>query len=288
MKKLFFVFFFVVLLLQSCDDGDIIVTTFDFEDANLQLCGESGNYVFFKINTEVQESISIQLPIEIEDFAVEDMVSFQINNSTNTVDYRRFNDVITSAYFCNNIPPTSPETILEYTSTSGEAIVTTNIELNDTDSVATEDEFNGDTDNDGIPNFYDFDDDGDNVPTAVEVGIDPDNPIDTDMDGIPDYLDADDDNDGVLTRNEDADGDLDPANNSTDPSVGPDYLNPAVTITTSISEYREHTYSLASTLSLFIADLVLTGEGEQITQESLDLGEITDIVRATITVTPVF
>lgn len=288
MRRVLFAIISCIIILQSCDDGDIIVTSFDFEDTNLQVCGESGAYVFFKINTDAQESISVQLPIAVEDFIVEDMMSFQINSSTNTVDYRRFNDAITSAYFCNNIPPTTPETISEYSSTSGEALVTTNLELDDNDTIPTEDEFDGDTDDDGVPDYYDFDDDGDNVPTAIEVGLDPENPIDTDGDGKPDYLDPDDDNDGVLTRNEDANADLDPTNDVTDPSVGPDYLNGAVMVNTTVSEYREHAYSLASTLSLFISDLVLTGEGEQITQESLDLGEISDIVTTTILVTPEF
>ncbi|MFC7357365.1 hypothetical protein ACFQO1_06685 [Jejudonia soesokkakensis] len=288
MRRLFFSIISLTIFLQSCDDGDLIVTSFDFEDANLQFCGESSAYVFFKINTGAQESISVQLPIATEDFIVEGMMSFQINNTTNTVDYRRFNDAITASYFCNNIPPTSPETISEYLSTSGEAIVSIEVELDDNDTVAFEDEFEGDTDEDGIPDFYDFDDDGDNVPTAVEVGIDPENPLDTDMDGTPNYLDIDDDNDGVLTINEDSNSDLDPTNDITDPTVGPDYLNDAVTVTTTVSEYREHIYSLASTLSLFISDLVLTGEGEQITQESLDLGEISNIVTTPIPVTPEF
>ena len=48
-----------VALFYSCDDGDIIVTSFDFGDQSLQLCGDPGDYVFFKINNDAQESISL-------------------------------------------------------------------------------------------------------------------------------------------------------------------------------------------------------------------------------------
>ena len=39
----------IPLLFQGCNDGDIIVTNFDFEDAQLQQCGDTSNVVFFKI-----------------------------------------------------------------------------------------------------------------------------------------------------------------------------------------------------------------------------------------------
>ena len=42
-------------LCVRCDDGDIIVTSFDFDNQNLQACGGPGDYVFFKTNTNTQE-----------------------------------------------------------------------------------------------------------------------------------------------------------------------------------------------------------------------------------------
>ncbi|NND89099.1 MAG: hypothetical protein HKM28_07635, partial [Flavobacteriaceae bacterium] len=50
-----------LLFLCSCDDGDVIVTTFDFEEATLQTCGGTGSYVFFKINPESAESLSLSI-----------------------------------------------------------------------------------------------------------------------------------------------------------------------------------------------------------------------------------
>ena len=79
----------------------------------------------------------------------------------------------------------------------------------------------GDTDGDGIRNYLDSDDDGDGIPTKLDnTGLDPaDTDVtddDTDGDGIPNYLDNDDDGDGVLSKDEDFDGDGNPANDDTD------------------------------------------------------------------------
>jgi hypothetical protein len=42
----------VLLFLFSCDDGDIIVTTFDFGDVNLQSCQTNNGVVFLALMTE--------------------------------------------------------------------------------------------------------------------------------------------------------------------------------------------------------------------------------------------
>ena len=141
---------------------------------------------------------------------------------------------------------------------------------------------------DGLLNYYDFDDDGDNVPTGLEIGPDPDNPMDTDGDGIPDYLDEDDDGDGVLTRNEATVDDIDPTNHITDDTVGADYLNPAIAVETIIEVYMEHEYDFASSAALFVNNAVFTNGEEQLTQESLDLGTIANIASGTIITTPDF
>ena len=56
------------ILFQGCNDGDFIVTNFDFEDAQLQQCGDATNVVFFKINPQVNESISLHIPTTQELF----------------------------------------------------------------------------------------------------------------------------------------------------------------------------------------------------------------------------
>ena len=150
-----------------------------------------------------------------------------------------------------------------------------------------------DTDNDNLLNYFDEDDDGDNVITIIELGLDyingdADNPRDTDEDGIYDYLDNDDDNDGVLTRYEDANGDLDPTNDETQEGSGPDYLNALISNTNTIDQYRLHSYSFISDISLVLLDLVLINNEEEIIQEILNMGSQNNVINTTVTGTPEF
>ena len=212
------------------------------------------------------------------------------------MNYRTYDGDIDKTYFCNSIPPVSPRVTVDYLATSGTALLKKTFVYDDNDNVPAEDEKPGDTDGDGIPDLYDVDDDGDNVPTSRELDVenldgdnDPlTNPKDTDNDGIADYLDDDDDGDGVLTRNEDKDMDLDPTNDVTDPSVGPDYLNPAVANTYLITMYREHKYTIAKSIQITLKNLVLVKGDEEITQETLNMGSIENAVNTTVTTTPAF
>jgi len=280
-----------IALLSACDDGDVIVTSFDFEEASLQACGGPGDYVFFKINTESAESLSLNIATSDTLFLTEGIETFALTETTHTVNYRRFDGDVTADYFCNVIPPVGPNAAENFVSTGGMATITTTVTLDDDDGVALEDEFNGDTDLDGIPDIYDADDDGDNVLTVVELGdTDPNTePRDTDLDGIPDYLDPDDDGDGVLTINEESlNPDLDPTNDITDTTVGADFLNAAVTAEVMTTAYRSSSYDFVSTGIIFLTDLVLVSESEQITQESLSMGSLPAVLSGTITTTPEF
>ena len=165
--------------------------------------------------------------------------------------------------------------------------------LDDEDELDEDPTSDLDSDNDTLLNYYDDDDDGDNVPTIIELGTDyisgiSESPTDTDGDGIFDYLDNDDDDDGVLTRYEDLNKDLDPTNDITDGTVGPDYLNPNISTETVIDLFKDHKYNLYSSISLSLSDLVLISGEEQITQQSMDLGTIDGVENMDIVVTPNF
>ncbi|GAB5399610.1 MAG: hypothetical protein Aureis2KO_11950 [Aureisphaera sp.] len=283
----------LALFSWSCNDGDIIVTSFDFDDSSLENCGEAGGYVFFKINTGSTETISLRLGTSDQLFTEQGTRNFTLDASTNVMNYRIFNGTVTNSYFCNEIPPSDPEISIEYFGNSGNAALTTVVGLDDNDSIPFEDsedplkEGTGDLDGDGIPNFYDEDDDGDNVLTVDEIGGDPDNPQDTDGDGIADYLDADDDDDGVLTRYE-ANGTLDPSSYSTDTTGTPNFLNALIAKSVAIDEFREHSYNFSSDITLIVQNLVLVNGDEQITFETLDMGNMDEILTGTITLTPNF
>jgi hypothetical protein len=292
MKRIF-AFLIVPFLLQSCDDGDIIVTTFNFSDAELQTCGDVGNYVFYKVNPEAQESLSLKLGTTDSIYKLEETKTYTLNGTSNFVNYRTYDGPLGNDYFCSSVPPTSPGVTVNYLASSGQAVLTKTFIYDDNDGVPFEFEQEGDTDGDGIPDVYDLDDDGDNVPTSRELNtedLDDDdpftNPKDTDGDGTPDFLDADDDGDGVITRYEDEDQDLDPTNDVTDVSVGPDYLNPAVANTTVVDQYRLHKYTIAKSIQITLKNAVLVNGEDEITQETLDMGTIENVVTTTVETTP--
>jgi hypothetical protein len=299
MKKLLPFLCFITLL--SCNDGDIIVTSFDFNDASLQACSGTGGYLFFKINEGNTESLSLRLAITEDLFKTNNSLVRVLDGNSNFANYRVYDGAVDSDYFCNEVPPTLPLVSIEYIANSGTATLTTIAVFDDADglplidSADEEMEGTGDFDKDLIPNYYDFDDDGDNVPTAAELDIENEdgdndpltNPLDTDGDGMPDYLDEDDDGDGILTRYE-ANGTLDPVQIETDPTVGPDYLNPAIAKEVIVDEFREHNYDFISDITLILSNLVLINGEEQITRETLNMDGIDSFSSGNILITPPF
>jgi hypothetical protein len=300
-RKLPIIHFLSLLLglsiIAACDDGDVAVQSFDFEDQPLAYCDSDQSILFYVRNSSGTEAVLADLTVNLNNLLNPGIISYDLAGNTNNATYRIFDASAGPEYFCSAIPPTSPNVVEQYTAVSGRAELLVVVNKDDLDGVATDNELplDQDTDGDGIFNYIDFDDDGDNVPTAFELDVfntdgdnDPlTNPLDTDEDGIPNYLDSDDDGDGILTIDEDLNGDLDPTNDFTNPNVGPDYLNAAVTLNTAQPLYREHTYQVVSGIDLTLLDLVLTASGREVIKEVLFMGSLPNFLTSTITQTPI-
>lgn len=255
----------LLVLVWSCDDGNIVTTTFNFnEDTNLSLCRQDNVNVLYFIDQETNEAISFEFSDNDFDgtfLGENDQTSFEFTiniNSSNQVTYRRLSGSAMGAdYFCQQVPPSSPQVVEEFISTSG-GTATFSIRISDqddNDGIPAEIEGDGDTDGDGIPDFLDIDDDNDNVLTINErvVPTDEDETtveingvlyVDTDGDQIPNYLDNDDDGDGVLTINEDLNACDDPENPALNPGNDlnednlPHYLNNQISESNEINVVR--------------------------------------------------
>ena len=290
-------FFFISIILTSfisCNDGDIIITDFNFEASNLNNCGGPGAYIFYNVNnSSAAESISLILETSDILFLESSIDEYILNGTTNIVNYRKYDNDVDDDYFCSIIPPTTPSVTIEYIGASGVAVLTTITTKDDEDGIEEDATSDLDTDNDGLLDYYDNDDDGDNVPTVNELGPNflegtDEFPLDTDNDGIYDYLDTDDDGDAILTRYEDANGDLDPTNDFTDTNGDPDYLNATIANSNIIDQYRIHSYQLKSDIELVINNLVLVNGSEEITKETMILGNKSGVIDGTVSVTPEF
>jgi len=304
---------FISLFLISCNDGDLIVTSFDFEDGTLNLCGDTDTKVFYNINNEnINETLSFKTnrnafgnTQEFKDLLAENGLNAITNNtlepieinfsSNNEVIYRTYDGPVDSNYFCNEIPPSTPKVLNEYRSVPGDAdskiIITTIVSTSnddDGDGLSNDKENKGsgqDTDGDGIDDYLDIDDDGDNVPTSSELKgkvsdpVDDNGDLDTDEDDIPNYLDDDDDGDGVKTKYEVTSADQSPTKNFNEASTSPKYLD-----TTSKDKFNGTPNSIANKVNIkYISTLTAKNiklkkqgdNGEEISYTSLVLGTFT-------------
>lgn len=298
-------------LFNSCDDGDIIVTDFDFEDSTLQFCEGENKYVIYATNNDdVNESISVEFTnsnITTDDSGnfitnTSENITFSLSN-TNKVIYRIYNGQINgNNYFCQVVPPSTPVQTTEYVSgTDGTVTIATRFTDETGDADPDDDDLSNlqegwdpdglnhqDTDDDGIPDYLDVDDDGDNVLTERERAISEDSilddngEVDTDTDGIPNYLDNDDDGDGVETRLEvsEEDGLTNPGSFSSTGDGLANYLNDQQTSFIQHEEYISHNITRNYGYRVTLRDFNLTrnddGSGETIGFSSYQLGSLNE------------
>ncbi len=280
-----FLIFASFLFIINCDDGDALFEDFDFDNITVQAClpeNDAGtrNYTFYKIETVNNETLSIQ--VSSSEDLLEEGIYDNFSVTSNPFEYRKFNGTVSNDYFCNDVPPSSPNVTETFIANAGTFIITTEYSFDDGDGIPAIDEDlnnNGDledddTDGDGIPNYRDEDDDGDNVPTSQE-GVntsDLSQSRDTDGDGDPDYLDRDDDDDGINTDQETTDGDANPANDG--PANLRNYLNPLVSgpANPPIDTFIEHTYTRQSNVEITLFDVTLSNGNSEIIYEEFDFG----------------
>jgi len=297
----YFYILFLFIGFSSCNDGDIIINNFEFENNNLSSCGkeEKAKVLFIINNANVFETISLQASnpsfsslarvLTVDNTRV---IGFDLS-ANNRLIYRTYNGSVPDTYFCSDIPPSTPQVNEEFISVGGKVVITTIRDLEgvtdrDGDSVLDVEELDEDTDGDGIMNILDNDDDGDNVLTKSETTTANDDPVvgrfrDTDDDDTPNYLDEDDDGDGVQTKFEVSENNLLP----TDPGNYNDanlahYLNPFIAVEYNGEiEMEPNELMVKFSSRIIIENLQLQnqdGSGEVISFESYDLGEFNSVL----------
>jgi len=130
MKKVILIF--VLLLSISCNDGDLDISSFEFEDT-VNICG-TNKYTLYRLSTNEQRESLIVTLTDQQIRKDEDLV-LPVNVSENgdyTVTYRLFDDQLTSDYFCSAVPPVDPKVLKDWRGVSG-TIVVQNEPIYDTD-----------------------------------------------------------------------------------------------------------------------------------------------------------
>jgi hypothetical protein len=131
MKKL--VTLIILAVFTSCNDGDFDVPAFEFSET-VSSCGE---YLLYVTNSSKTEALILNLTTnEINE--IEGTNSFSIS-STITITYRIFEDAIGTSYFCQTIPPSSPNVIKELVADSGSVNITTTLTTEEDSNIYTYD-----------------------------------------------------------------------------------------------------------------------------------------------------
>ena len=131
MMKKIFLFLFLVSAV-SCSDGDLDISSFEFED-EVTLCG-SETYTLYRLSTFEQREALIVTLTDVQIRKDEDIVLPVPVTLTGqyTVTYRLFDDGVSDAYFCSAVPPVQPNVIKDWRGVSG-AIFVENQPIYDTD-----------------------------------------------------------------------------------------------------------------------------------------------------------
>lgn len=120
MKRL--LWFFAGIALWGCSDGDLDVSTIDFDDVTLSSCEtDISATVFFKLKQD--ESLILTIPENLLQNAV-DTLFFDIPSQSQFY-YRFFDGTVSSNYFCDAIPPSTPLVEKEIEATGGTLVIIT-------------------------------------------------------------------------------------------------------------------------------------------------------------------
>jgi hypothetical protein len=135
MKKLFGLLVFA-LLLSSCDDGDLVLESFNFDSASIQKCDDKE--ILFKINGDELLLVDIpasSFPNEVTPVGEPRIISIA---GSNNVIYRKYSGNASNGTMCSEIPPASPTVLNEWTAASGGSIHIITTEKTTIDPVTNE------------------------------------------------------------------------------------------------------------------------------------------------------
>ncbi|MGB5665525.1 MAG: hypothetical protein WBM53_01665 [Maribacter sp.] len=120
-------FFCFLALIISCNDGDLTIETIDFDSiTTIQTCESTvttSSTVYFKINDT--EALILELQSGVLKNEASAATISSVIPSQSKITYRAFSDNVSSNYFCDAIPTTTPSVVEEIEATDGEVLVTT-------------------------------------------------------------------------------------------------------------------------------------------------------------------
>lgn len=116
----------ILCLIYSCDDGDLLIETIDFNDASINFCESTtttSSTLFFKLNTSDALVLQLQSGLLVNE-ASTDTIRSAVPGQSQVI-YRTFSEDVDKNYFCDVVPPLTPIVTDEYEGQGGEVLITT-------------------------------------------------------------------------------------------------------------------------------------------------------------------
>lgn len=118
---------FLVISIVSCDDGEIILKSFDFANQPVQKCTDKE----FLFKTKNDELLLIRLSettfntnfINEETLGTPREITL---GGSNSVIYRKYSSSVNSNVICDAVPPASPYVVKEWVASGGTLLIETN------------------------------------------------------------------------------------------------------------------------------------------------------------------
>ncbi|UYW01733.1 hypothetical protein K5I29_02065 [Flavobacterium agricola] len=98
-----------IALLTSCDDGDIVIESLNFGNAQITTCVAAPTGLLFKTNA--QELLLIDVPANLfgnQLSTAENPKTYTLQANKQEIIYRQYSGNVNSSAICSAIPPASP------------------------------------------------------------------------------------------------------------------------------------------------------------------------------------
>jgi len=121
MRKI--IYLFIVLFTLSCDDGNLDIASFEFEE-EMNVCGDEIFTLYRLSNNGHKEVLMLTLTDkEIKNDEEEVSPLLVSESGLYTVTDRVFEEEVTSDYFCAVVPPVEPKVLKNWKGISGQILV---------------------------------------------------------------------------------------------------------------------------------------------------------------------
>lgn len=117
---------FAGFLFFSCSDGDLTIETLDFDSVSVQTCetATTATEIFFKINSTEALILDLESGVLNNGNSVTDTVTTESSiSSQSQLTYRIFSENVSSNYFCDAIPPSTPTVLEEIEAEEGSVLI---------------------------------------------------------------------------------------------------------------------------------------------------------------------